>query len=140
MRTVTIKYIAYRKKYTIGKLYIDGAYQCDMLCPEYGETSYVRGKNCVPRGIYRLSMEHLSPRFSSKSPYKSIAGGRVPRVKGFYGSPNILIHCGNYPTDTEGCFLVGENKQVGAVLNSRDTYKRVVPLLDSEREWELIIK
>ena len=31
----------------------------------------------------------------------------------------IRIHSGNTVEDTKGCILVGENKQVGKVLNSR---------------------
>jgi hypothetical protein len=43
-------------------------------------------------------------------------------VKGFDG---VLIHCGNTAADTEGCILVGYNKEVGKVLYSRDAFTKL---------------
>ena len=41
-------------------------------------------------------------------------------VKGYSG---IRIHSGNTDKDTLGCILVGENKVVGKVINSRVKYE-----------------
>ena len=45
------------------------------------------------------------------------------------GYEGVLIHIGNTAKDTDGCILVGENKQVGMVLNSTVTFKRVYDLM-----------
>ena len=139
MRQVKVRYIATKEKYTIGKLYIDGEYMCDTLTPPLRK-DYIRGSSSVPRGKYKLSMEYVSPRFSGKEPYRSVAKGKVPRVTEFRGSQNILFHCGNIAEQTEGCFLLGQNTVVGKVLNSQVTYKRVVPILAMQKEWEFVVE
>jgi hypothetical protein len=49
-------------------------------------------------------------------------------VKGFEG---IRIHSGNTAADSLGCILLGENKAVGKVLNSRATCAKVYPLIEA---------
>lgn len=41
----------------------------------------------------------------------------------------IRIHAGNTSADTEGCLILGENKQVGKVLNSRVTINKFYPII-----------
>ena len=41
----------------------------------------------------------------------------------------IRIHAGNSSTDTEGCLLLGENKKVGMVLNSRATINKFYKII-----------
>ena len=40
-------------------------------------------------------------------------------MQGVTGVESISIHAGNYPDDTQGCMLGGENKLKGMVVNSR---------------------
>ena len=68
----------------------------------------IPGHTAIPEGSYRVLVT-LSPRFKEWLPY-------VQGVPGFEG---IRIHAGNYPDDTQGCILVGENKVKGMVVNSR---------------------
>ena len=78
-------------------------------------------------------MQTRSPRFGRVLP-------RLLRVKGYAG---VLIHSGNTAADTEGCILVGENRERGKVLNSRATLERLLVFLRSAQaegeEIELII-
>ena len=68
----------------------------------------IPGHTAIPEGSYRVLITK-SPRFKEWLLY-------VQGVPGFEG---IRIHAGNYPDDTQGCILVGENKVKGMVVNSR---------------------
>lgn len=120
--------IALRQTYTIGKLYIDGKYFCDTLEDAVRDTNKsgkfdngekkVKGKTAIPYGTYEIKWTY-SPRFKKYTP-------QLMNVPSFEG---IRIHSGNSSTDTEGCLLLGENKKVGMVLNSRATINKFYPLI-----------
>ena len=125
---------AYKKKdYTIGKLYIDGAYFCDTLedadrgmkqdmpLSELKEMK-VACRTAIPTGKYCVYLTK-SPRFGRVLPL-------IYDVPAFSG---IRIHSGNTHSDTQGCILVGQNKIVGRVINSRQTMDKLMELL-SEQE------
>ena len=137
--------IAKRKTYTIGRLYIqtlprplsvsEGSdysqlqelstplhsgrgkgegllYFCDTLEPtwrDYANGAYkVKGRSAIPEGRYAVVIS-WSPKMKQWLPI--LLG--VPKFEG------IRIHAGNTSEDTEGCILVGKNREVGKVLDSR---------------------
>lgn len=146
-----LKRIAKKNNYTIGKLYINGEYFCDTIeDKDRGltqntplakiKTTKIQHQTAIPTGTYNITMDVISPRFSKKSFYvKNCYGGRVPRLLNVPGFDGILIHIGNTAADSSGCILVGKNSQVGKVLNSTDTFKRLYGILDaSNRAGETI--
>lgn len=125
---LTLKRIALRPTYTIGKLYIDDVYFCDTIEDtvrdfnkngkfDNGEKK-VHSKTAIPYGTYEIKWTY-SPRFKKYTP-------QLMNVPSFEG---IRIHAGNTSADTEGCLILGENKQVGKVLNSRATINKFYPII-----------
>ena len=123
---------ALKAGYTIGRMEINGRYFCDTLedtdrglresmTEDEIAALKVKGATAIPIGTYRIDMQTRSPRFDRVLP-------RLLRVKGYDG---VLIHSGNTAADTEGCILVGENRERGKVLNSRATLEHLLVFLRS---------
>ena len=120
--------IAKRKSYTIGRLYIqrriddeylagtENQYFCDTLEPtwrDYEHGAYkMKGRSAIPEGRYAVVISY-SPKFKQWLPI--LLGGPEFNRKW----QGIRIHAGNCSEDTEGCILVGKNREVGKVLDSR---------------------
>ena len=120
--------IAKKKTYTIGRLcileevideYSTGTaekYFCDTLEPtwrDYANGAYkVKGRSAIPEGRYAVVISY-SPKFKQWLPI--LLGGPEFNRKW----QGIRIHAGNCSEDTEGCILVGKNREVGKVLDSR---------------------
>ena len=130
-----LKRIARKASYTIGRLYIDGVRFCDTiedkdrgLRQDMARAAIkrikVQGETAIPTGRYRVTLGVRSPRMSQKKAYE-FCDGYVPRLINVPGFDGILIHIGNTARDSEGCILVGENREVGKVLNSTATFKRL---------------
>ena len=118
-------------RYTMGRLAIDGEPFCDTLEPtdRHLEAATMRpeqkvfGQTAIPTGTYPVVLTY-SPRFKRTLPLLK----NVPHFEG------IRIHAGNYPDDTQGCILVGENKYKGMVVNSRQWLKRLIDRITEARE------
>ena len=132
-----LKRIAKRKAYTIGRLYVDDVYLCDTLEPPCIEMKTDRPveevladrnllkaiKPCaIPEGEYRVSMTY-SPKYKTQLPL--ITGDS--RFNSLW--QGIRIQAGNTAKDTQGCILVGKNREIGKVLDSRLMLKKVVAVL-----------
>lgn len=122
--------------YTIGKLYVEGVAFCDTLedkdrgldqsMSDVNVKHYkVYGETAIPTGTYRIDMDTVSQKFKSRTWAKKY-NGIVPRLVNVKGFSGVLIHPGNTENDTLGCILVGENKVVGKVINSQQTWFRLM--------------
>ena len=139
-----LKRIARREAYTIGRLYVDGTRFCDTiedrdrgLRQDMARAAIKRikvaGETAIPTGRYRVTLGVKSPRMSLKAAYR-FCNGYVPRLINVPGFEGILIHIGNTARDSEGCILVGENREVGRVLNSTVTFRRLYEKLKEARD------
>ena len=148
---LTLRRIAKRDTYTIGRLYIDDNPKpfCDTLeDTERGleqampldmiRKIKVPKETAIPTGTYELSMNLVSPKYSKKKAF-AFTGGIMPRLLNVPGWSGVLIHSGNTPKDSEGCILVGENKVKGQVINSFATFNRLWGILHDHRDEPLTI-
>jgi len=109
---LTLKRDTFTATTTIGRLYVDGKFECytleDVVRPNgvkvYGETA-------IPEGTYEVIIT-LSQRFGKLMPLLK----DVPMFEG------IRIHPGNTNKDTHGCILVGLVKAHEKILSSRSAY------------------
>ena len=135
---ITLYRIANRPAYCIGKLYIDGVYQCDTiedtdrgLDDKMDEKDIlkkkIKGETAIPTGVYPVYIT-WSSKYKKPMPL-------IDKVKGYSG---IRIHSGNTSKDTEGCLIVGKNKEVGKVLESRKTYNALFKILTETKERIII--
>ena len=135
--SLLLRRVALEDTYTIGRLYVDGVYFCDVLEDKVrdlnkngrfdGSEVKVKGRTAIPYGLYEIDMRTVSPKFRARQwavPY----GGIVPRLLNVPGFEGVLIHPGNTAADTEGCLLVGDNNSVGRVSRSQYWYFRLMDL------------
>ena len=135
---ITLNRIAKKSKYTIGKLYINGEYFCDTIedtdrgltqtmTDAQIKSKKVYGQTAIPTGTYKVIISY-SNKFKRQMPL-------LLNVPGFLG---IRIHSGNTEKDTEGCLIVGKNKVVGKVIESKDTYNKLFSILCEANKKEAI--
>lgn len=137
---LTLKRIANKKDYCIGKLYINGVYFCDTLedvdrglsdamTEEEIKQLKVKGQTAIPVGIYTVLMTY-SPKYQKIMPL-------INNVKGYSG---IRIHSGNSSKDTDGCLLVGKNTVVGRLTDSRITFNALFKRLQQKGSNKITIE
>jgi hypothetical protein len=94
----------------------ESLYFCDTLEPTWRDYAHggrkIKGCSAIPEGRYAVVISY-SPKFEQWLP---ILLGGPEFNKQWQG---IRIHAGNTAADTEGCILVGKNKLVGQVVDSR---------------------
>ena len=148
---LTLRRIAKKDTYTVGKLYIDGVYFCDTIEDKdrglYQKQDIqelrkikVPSKTAIPTGIYKISLSIVSPKFSAKKIYQEICKGKVPRLLNVPGYEGVLIHIGNTAEDSAGCILVGQNKVVGKVINSTETFRKLYNKIKGQNNLIIEVK
>lgn len=93
--------------------------------------------SCIPEGEY-VCLQTIN---------RTTKGGmRIPVTFEVQEVPNrsgILFHIGNYPKDTTGCILMGEQLRVQkgqpTVLRSKPAFRHFLTLLEGEEEFKLRI-
>lgn len=105
-----------------GRLFVSDQFEGFTLEPTRVNPVHV-GHPCVPTGRYRVVL--------SRSPH---LGYVTPELGGVPGRSEIRFHVGNFPKDSLGCFLVGENRGEDAVWNSKEAFVKLMALLTFEDE------
>lgn len=139
---LTLKRIALRPTYTIGKLYIDDAYFCDTLEDTVRDTNKsgkfdngeqkIKGKTAIPYGVYEITTNVVSSRFKDRvwaKPY----GGKIPRLINVPSFDGVLMHPGSSAADTSGCLLVGKNTIVGRLTDSQKTFHALMQKIKGQK-------
>lgn len=120
---LTLERFEFSADYTIGKLYVDGFYECYTLEDGIRDVK-IKGKTAIPTGTYKVIVD-FSNRFQREMPL-------ILNVRGFEG---VRFHSGNTDKDTEGCILVGLIWNGGDFIgNSRAAYSHFFDKLKRETE------
>lgn len=140
--TLKLKRDTFSKISTQGKLYLNDEYICETLedkCRDYnhdgdlddaGETK-VYGETAIPKGTYVFTIVP-SPHFKFNTP-------RLQGIKNYY---SVLIHPGNWITDTLGCILVGMQRGIDCIKvgTSKKAFDLLMNKLKAFSEFEIIIE
>lgn len=151
MKTIELRRIARKSKYTIGKLSVDGKYVCDTIeDKDRGITQNdtledirrvkVKSQTAIPTGTYRVVLNVVSPKFVQKAYYKKYCGGRLPRLLNVPGFDGILIHKGTDQNSSAGCIIVGYNTVVGKVTQSQEAFEKLYELLKGDDRIYISVK
>ena len=135
---------ALKEKYTIGHLYVvdengKKAFICDAIEDtvrdinkngvfDNGEKK-IKSLTAIPYGTYRIGWSY-SPKFGvSKFMEAAKYNHTMPWIKDVPSFEGILMHCGSSEKSSAGCIIVGYNKVVGKVVDSRKAFDALMSYL-----------
>jgi hypothetical protein len=129
-----LKRDTFTDKSTIGKLYIDGKFECFILedkdrsldsetNKEVIAQNKIRNETAIPTGKYKIVI-NMSPKFKRELPL-------LLEVPGYTG---IRIHTGNKASDTSGCLLPGTTKGVDSISGSKEAFDALFKKLKEAKE------
>lgn len=113
---------------TLGKLFIDDVFECYTLEDEFRAVK-VKKETRIPDGTYLIKLRtEGSHHIHYAQKFPDIHKGMLwlQNVPGFQF---ILIHIGNTEEDTEGCLLVGSDRDEKTMTLQRSTvaYRKMYP-------------
>jgi hypothetical protein len=123
---LTLKRRTFTDESTIGNMVV-GEHRIVTL--EDGKREHkVWGETCIPAGTYKLELRNeggMTQRYAARYPnHKGMIWLRhVPMFEWVY------IHVGNYPSDTNGCILVGLTGGENCIGSSRKAYEAIYEMI-----------
>ena len=122
-KEVKIKRIAFKDKYTIGRITVDGLSISDSIEDKVRVLNSIEdkvyGETAIAAGTYKADIY-----FSKKFGYKVVRLFDVPYFSGIY------IHKGNTQKDSLGCIIVGYNDKKGWVSRPTVALNKLIEALE----------
>jgi hypothetical protein len=126
---IEVKRFEFKDTHTVGKMYVDGVYECYTLEDAVRNGTKVIGKTAIPIGTYKLIID-ASTRFKQDMPH-------ILDVPDFTG---VRIHAGNTSADTDGCILLGSTwAGKDFIGNSKIAYKKFFDKLKQNKTVSITI-
>jgi hypothetical protein len=126
---IEVKRLEFKDTHTVGKMYVDGVYECYTLEDAVRNGTKVIGKTAIPIGTYKLIID-ASTRFKQDMPH-------ILDVPDFTG---VRIHAGNTSADTDGCILLGSTwAGKDFIGNSKIAYKKFFDKLKQNKTVSITI-
>ena len=126
---IEVKRFEFKDKHTVGKMYVNGVYECFTLEDAVRNGTKVLGKTAIPIGTYKLIID-ASTRFKQDMPH-------ILDVPDFTG---VRIHSGNTSADTDGCILLGSTwAGKDFIGNSKIAYKKFFDKLKQNKTVSITI-
>ena len=126
---IEVKRFEFKDTHTVGKMYVDGIYECYTLEDAVRNGTKVLGKTAIPIGTYKLIVD-ASVRFKQDMPH-------ILDVPDFTG---VRIHAGNTSADTDGCILLGTTwAGKDFIGNSKIAYKKFFDKLKENKTVSITI-
>jgi len=126
---IEVKRFEFKDTHTVGKMYVDGVYECYTLEDAVRNGTKVIGKTAIPIGTYKVIID-ASTRFKKDMPH-------ILDVPDFTG---VRIHSGNTSADTDGCILLGSTwAGKDFIGNSKIAYKKFFDKLKANKTVSITI-
>ena len=124
----------FTEKSTTGHLHIDGAWQCYTLEDRVrADGSKLYGETAIPAGTYKITLRKEGTMYADLCKRFAKTDIRQERgtlwIRDIPGFEYVLIHPGNYPSDTLGCLLVGLDRGADCLTSGTSTgaYLKIYP-------------